>query len=218
MELPTLPTLTNEQQEDRIILHDLAQRLMARELGFETGQIFVGTRFGQPTSLSKNRSKATEKLNSAVDVAAHLRKRIMVLSAGVISDAHWFGKLPGFDGKEDHLTAIYANGVMDGARLTDYDKLQELLVILCGIEREPGESYDLLEDQKHAIFSGLYQEALHIFNSFSEKLFILSTLVINESRSRGELAVSDERLVELEVEAADLASKSQSPHDQIVLL
>ncbi len=202
-----LPTLTNEQQENRVIHHDIAQRLMARELGLNTGQLHVGTRFGQPSSLSKNYLKAPARLDSSVVVAEHLRKRIMVLTAGMISEAQWFEKLPGFDMKEEHVSEIYADGVIDGARLTDHDKLQELLIILCGIEREPSESYELVADQSHEIFSGLYQEALCTFNSFSEKLLILTELVINENWSDGRLIVSDERLVELEAEAADLASK-----------
>lgn len=105
MELPPLPTLTNEQQEDRIAHHDIAQRLMSKQLGFDTGQLFIGTRFWQPSSLSKNHSKASTKLDSSVTIAEHLRKRIMVLFAGVISDVHWFDKLPGFELTEAHLTS-----------------------------------------------------------------------------------------------------------------
>lgn len=212
MELPPLPTLTNEQQEDRIIHHDLAQRLMARELGFETGKIFVGSPFGQPSSLSKNQSKATEKLTSAEDIAAHLRKRIMVLCAGIISDVHWFEKLPDFDMEDRHVTTIYKNGVIDGAHLKDFDKLQELLIILCGIERKPSDTYELLENEKHETFIELYQKARDIFNSFSEELFALFDLVSNENWSNGRLIVSDKRLVELEKSASELASKTQSQH------
>ena len=209
MELPPLPTLTNEQQEDRIAHHDIAQRLMSRELGFETGQLFVGTRFGQPSTLSKNRSKVSAKLNSSVAIADHLRKRIMVLCAGVISEVHWFEKkLPGFEMQEAHVTSIYTYGVNDGAGLTNQDKLKELLIILCGIEHEPSENHQLLEDQMDVIFRGLYQKAVNIFNEFSEKLFILADLVINENWCNGRLIVCDERLVELEAEADALSSKN----------
>ena len=202
MELLPLPPLNNDQQEDRVIVHDLAQRLMAMELGFGTGQIYLGMSFGRPSSLSKNRSKATGKLNSATDIAAHLRKRIMVLSAGVIGEVHWFHKLPGFDMENGHVESIYQNGVIDGAALTDKDKIQELLIILCGIEREPSESYQLFEEQQLEIFGEIYQQATRIFDSFSEKLFILANLAISESWSDGELVVNEERLLELEAEAA----------------
>ena len=202
IELLPLPELSQEQQEDRVIVHDLAQRLMAMELGFETGKIFVGMSFGQPSSLSKNRSKATEKLNSSADIAAHLRKRIMVLIAGVLGEIHWFNKLPGFDMKDAHVESIYQNGVRDGATLTDNDKLQELLIILCGIEREPSESNKLLEEQKKEIFSEIYPHVTRIVDSFSEKLFILADLVTSESWSDRGLDVCDKRLRELESEAA----------------
>ncbi|TFZ37797.1 hypothetical protein EWW49_00330 [Pseudomonas syringae] len=210
MELPPLPTLTNEQQEDRVIVHDLAQRLMAMELGFGTGQISVGMSFGLPSSLSKNRSKASGKLNSATDVAAHLRKRIMVLSAGVIGEVHWFHKLLGFDMENGHVESIYQNGVIDGATLTDKDKIQELLIILCGIEREPSGNYQLLEEQKLEIFGEIYQQSTRIFDSFSEKLFILANLTISERWSNRGLSVSGERLAELETKAETLLIKSLS--------
>lgn len=202
MELLPLPELSQEQQEDRVIVHDLAQRLMAMELGFGTGQISVGMSFGLPSSLSKNRSKATEKLNSSADISAHLRKRIMVLSAGVLGEVHWFHKLHGFDMKNSHVESIYQNGVMDGATLRDKDKIQELLIILCGIEREPSESYDLHEKQTKEIFGEIYQQTTRIVDSFSEKLFILADLVISESWSDRGLDVCDKRLRELEAEAA----------------
>lgn len=209
MELPPLPPLTNDQQENRVIFHDIAQHLMAKELGFETGRIFVGTRFGQPTSLSKNSSKTTTKLDSSAGIATHLRKRIMVLCAGVISEFEWFQKLPEFLMEKDHANTIYNNGLMDGFRLTDHHKIQELLIILHGIEREPSENDDLLENQKYEIFSVLYREAECIFNSFSEKLFTLYGLVINENWDNCGLIVNGERLAELEAEAeaADQASE-----------
>ncbi|QPG63828.1 hypothetical protein HFV04_003380 [Pseudomonas sp. BIGb0427] len=207
MELAPLPTLTNEQQEDRVAHHDIAQRLMSKKLGFETGQLFVGTRFGQPSSLSKNRSKASTKLDSSAAIADHLRKRIMVLCAGVISEVQWFEKLLGFELPQAHVTSICVNGITDGARLTDHDKLQELLIILCGIERVPSENDDFLEDQKHEIFIEIYQETLNIFNELSEKIFILTNLAVNENWSNGRLIVTDERLVDLEAEADALSSK-----------
>lgn len=213
MELPPLPTLTNEQQEDRIAHHDIAQRLMSKQLGFDTGQLFIGTRFWQPSSLSKNHSKASTKLDSSVTIAEHLRKRIMVLFAGVISDVHWFDKLPGFELTEAHLTSIYNNGVVDGTRLTDKDKIEELLVILCGIEHEPSESYQLLVDQMNEIYSELYKAALNIFNSFAEKLPILTGLAVKENFSNGRLIVSDDRLVDLEADTDTLLLKNLLAHE-----
>lgn len=206
MELSPLPTLTDLQQYGRVVHHDIAQRLMSKRLGFETGQLFVGALFGQPSSLSKNRSKAPIKLDSSAAVADHLRRRIMVLCAGVISEAQWFEQLPGFEIKDAHITSICKNGVTDGTWLTDDDKLQELLIILCGIEREPSENDDFLEDQKYEIFNEIYQETLNIFNEFSEKIFILAKLAFNESWRSGRLIVSDERLVSLEAEADALSS------------
>ena len=186
---------------------------MSKQLGFDTGQLFIGTRFGQPSSLSKNHSKASTKLDSSVTIAEHLRKRIMVLFAGVISDVHWFDKLPGFELTEALLTSIYNNGVVDGTRLTDKDKIEELLLILCGIEHEPSESYQLLVDQMYEIYSELYKAALNIFNSFAEKLPILTGLAVKENFSNGRLIVSDDRLVDLEADANTLLLKNLLAHE-----
>ncbi|WP_025857557.1 hypothetical protein [Pseudomonas sp. CHM02] len=75
------------------------------------------------------------------------------------------------------------------------------MIILCGIEREPSESYDLHEKQTKEIFGEIYQQATRIVDSFSEKLFDLASLVISESWSDRGLDMSDERLLELEAEA-----------------
>lgn len=75
------------------------------------------------------------------------------------------------------------------------------MIILCGIEREPSESYDLHEKQTKEIFGEIYQQATRIVDSFSEKLFDLASLVISESWSDRGLDLSDERLLELEAEA-----------------
>lgn len=211
--LPPLPILTNEQQEDRIARHDIAQRLMSKKLGFETGQLFIGTRFGKPSSLSNNRSKALAKLDSSVTIAEHLRKRIMILFSGVMSDVQYFEKLVNFEMKKAHLDSIYNSGVPDGSWLTDKDKIEELLVALCGIEYEPGESYQRLVDQMNDTYSELYRAMLSIFDSFAEKLPILADLAIKESWNRGRLIVSDERLVDLEAEADTLLRKKLSPRE-----
>lgn len=210
MELPPLPPLTNEQQEDRVIHHDIAQRMMARALKFETGQLYVGTRFRQPVSLSKNRSKASARLDTSAAIADHLRRRIMVLCAGVIGEAHWFNTIPDFEMQPDHLSSVYENGVVDGAGITDQDKINELLIILCGLENDPCENSESHGHQTRKIFEETYQEARTIFDTFSEKFLILAELAIGEDWSDGRLIVSDERLTKLDATAEIMLQNRRS--------
>lgn len=199
-----LPKTSQQQDDDRVIHHELGHWLMAREMGFTAGKIFLKRIGGKASGHAKVYPRASTRLSTAEAVDDYLTKRIMVLFAGVIVEVEWYRKTFVKDLDEDDIDHIYENGVIDHSGLNDKGKVEELLVVLAGIRNGPAAKYPDLSYQTRVIFVELYNQAINLVGRFLDKLYTLAELVKEEQwQSNGILDVPNERLVELEDVAAE---------------
>lgn len=199
-----LPKLNDNQDIKRVIHHELGHWLMAREVGFEIGEIRLDTLWGKAAGSSKVFPRATSQLSSAESIDEYITKRVMVLCAGVRTEVEWYHRMPGFSFGKDDVNNVYENGVIDTSGLTDKGRIDELLIILAGIRYNAANSYSDLSHQMRAIFETIYSQVCEIAEDFMEKLFILAELIEKEQwQGRCKLTVSSKRLIELEAVAAE---------------
>lgn len=202
-----LPATNNEMDDSRVIHHELGHWLMAREMGFNVGQIFIKRMRGKASGHAKVFPRAPSRLDTAEAVDDYLIRRIRVLLAGVIVEIEWYKKTFGKALDEDEVDHIYENGVIDHSGINDKGKAEELLVILAGIRNESTAKYNDLTYQVRALFVEIYREAEQLVGRFLEKLFTLSDLVANEPwQNHTMLVVTNERLTEL----ADIAAENMA--------
>ena len=209
-----LPVTKHAIDDSRVIHHELGHWLMAREMGFSVGQIFIERKSGKASGHATVYPTAPSRLVTAEAVDDYLSRRIRVLLAGVIVEIEWYKKTFGKDLGEE-LDRIYENGVIDHSGINDKGKAEELLVILAGIRKEPTAKYHDLSYQTRALFVEIYREAKQLVGRFLEKLFTLADLVANEPwQNHTTLDVTNERLVELTDVAAEIiasAAKTERP-------
>ena len=199
MELPKL----NEQQDvKRVIHHELGHWLMAREVGFKTGGVYVDTYRGKAAGAATVFPKAANQLVTALAVEEYLTKRIMVLCAGVLAEIEWYAKnIPNFE--EEQVNDVYENGVIDTSGLTDKGRIDELMIILAGIRSEPTTKKAEEDQNQRDLFVDVYEKAREVFIGFEEKLFALAKLVEKEKwNSATKLTIPETRIIELEKIAA----------------
>ncbi len=206
-----LPVTKHAIDDSRVIHHELGHWLMAREMGFSVGQIFIERKSGKASGHATVYPTAPSRLDTAEAVDDYLSRRIRVLLAGVIVEIEWYKKTFGKDLGEE-LDRIYENGVIDHSGINDKGKAEELLVILAGIRKEPTAKYHDLSYQTRALFVEIYREAKQLVGRFLEKLFTLADLVANEPwQNHTTLDVKNERLIELtDVAAEIIASAAQA--------
>ena len=205
-----LPVTTYEIDDSRVIHHELGHWLMAREMGFNVGQIFIKRKSGEAYGHSTVYPSASRRLDTAEAVDDYLSKRIRVLLAGVIVEIEWYKKMFGNElGKQ--FDRIYENPVIDRSGISDKGKAEELIAILVGIRKDQTAKYNTLSDQIRVLFVELYRDAKLLVEAFLVKLFSLADLVAKEPWQNGAtLDVTIERLIELaDVAAETVASTAQ---------
>lgn len=199
-----LPETKGALDDSRVIHHELGHWLMARELGFTAGQIFLKRINGKASGYAKVYPRAAIRLDSAELVESYLENRIMVLLSGVIAEIEWYKKIFGEDEDSDYATRIYNNGVIDHSGLGDRGKAEELLVVLAGIKNDPTAKYTDLTTQIRTIFVELYEKAQDLAGRFIEKLNVMADLIKDkEWQSNGILVVTCEELVTIEAVASE---------------
>jgi len=204
-----LPATTHTIDDSRVIHHELGHWLMAREMGFSVGHIFIERKSAKASGHAKVYPRAPSRLDKAEAVDDYLSKRIRVLLAGVIVEIEWYKKTFGDElGKQ--LDRIYENPVIDRSGINDKGKAEELLAILAGIRKAPTAQYNAFSDQVRALFVEIYRDAKLLIEAFLEKLFALADLVANEPwQNDTTLDVTNRRLIELNDVAAEIvASKA----------
>lgn len=193
-----LPVTKDDIDVSRVIHHELGHWMMAREMGFSVGQIFIKRMHGKASGHAKAFPRAQSRLDTAESVDGYLSNRIKVLLAGTIVEIEWYKKAFGKNLIQEDFDSIYENGVMDHSGVNDKAKAEELLVVLAGIRNERTARYDDLTKQIRTHFVELYHEAEQLAESFLEELFVLAELVSKEPwQSYGMLVVTNERLTEL---------------------
>lgn len=195
--LSVLPSLSHEQIQDRIVYRDVAQRLMARFLGLETGAIEVKMTFDRVTGTDSFLTNPPTCLNSTSKIAEYINKRLLVLSAGVMGEMEWYETILGINIQQEEAEEIYENGALDDSLNSNKSKIKELLVVLAGLRLEPCNCINDFETQNRDLFSQIYEHTREIFITLREKFLTLSGLVISEEWNNG-LLVTAARLDELE--------------------
>ncbi|MBI6885101.1 hypothetical protein [Pseudomonas putida] len=193
-----LPEFEKHENQNRAVYREVAQRLMAKHLGFKASGIQVKMTNGHVSGVSNYFLETSNGLVSPALVHDYLTKRIMVLCAGVWGEVHWLHLLLGDDMKNDHVTALYDNGVLDGSLLTNRAKILELSTILTGMQHEPADSYKEMDDQSHSLFAENYQRTVDYLKEHQDMFNCLAGLVLERPRSQDGMSVSDEVLNNLE--------------------
>lgn len=206
-----LPVTKDDIDVSRVIHHELGHWLMAREMGFSVGQIFIKLMHGKASGHAKAFPRAQSRLDTAESVDGYLSNRIKVLLAGTIVEIEWYKKTFEQSFDQDDFDRIYENGVIDHSGVNDKSKAEELLVVMAGIRNERTARYDDLTTQIRTHFVELYHEAEQIAGGFLEKLFVLAELVSKEPWQGYMLVVPNERLTEL----SEIADQTLSvPHGE----
>jgi len=197
-----LPKLSEQQDVRRVIHHELGHWLMAREVGFKTGGVYVDTYRGKAAGAATVFPKAANQLVTALAVEEYLTKRVMVLCAGVLAEIEWYAKnTPNFE--EEQVNDVYENGVIDTSGLTDKGRIDELMIILAGIRKKPTAKQAETDQNQRDLFSEVYGKAREAFVGFEKKLFALAKLVEKEKlNSDTKLTIPENRIIKLEKIAA----------------
>ncbi|TFZ37798.1 hypothetical protein EWW49_00335 [Pseudomonas syringae] len=203
-----LPVTKHAVDDSRVIHHELGHWLMAREMGFSVGQIFIQRMNGQASGHATVYPRASSRLCKAEAVDDYISRRIRVLLAGSIVEIEWYKKTFGAAlGKQ--LDRFYENPVIDHSGIGDKAKAEELLVILAGIRKELKAKHNFLPDQIRILFVEIYRDTKLIVETFLEKLFILADLVESEPwQNYKTLTVENERLTELSDIAAGIVAST----------
>lgn len=203
-----LPKLSEQEDVRRVIHHELGHWLMAREVGFKTGGVYVDTYRGKAAGAATVFPKAANQLVTALAVEEYLTKRIMVLCAGVLAEIEWYAKnTPNFEA--EHVNDVYENGVIDTSGLTDKGRIDELMIILAGIRNKP--TAREADQNQRDLFVEVYGKARDAFVGFEEKLFTLAKLAEKETwNSATELTIPETRIIELEKIAASRTIQTTS--------
>lgn len=201
-----LPVTKDDIDVSRVIHHELGHWMMAREMGFSVGQIFIKRMHSKASGHAKAYPRAQSRLDTAESVDGYLSNRIKVLLAGTIVEIEWYKRTFGQNLVQEDFDRIYENGVIDHSGVNDKAKAEELLVVLAGIRNERTARYDDLTTQIRTHFVELYHEAEQIAGRFLEKLFVLAELVSKEPWQGLMLVVTNERLAEL----SEIANQNQT--------
>lgn len=193
-----LPETLHDQDNNRVIHHELGHWLMAREMGFEVGKIVINSSRGKASGYAKVFPRASSQLDTAEAVDDYLSRRVRVLLAGVIVEIAWYKKTFGESLSDKDLKGIYENAVIDRSGIGDKGKAEELLAILAGIRGGTRAMDKDLNNQIRVIFVKIYRETEQVVETFLEMLFVLADLISSEPwQDPDMLEMEKQRLTEL---------------------
>lgn len=158
-----------------IARHEAAHLVVARSLGFKTGEVRVVANLGGFADGGSS-IELDRRLPALEDVRVYLRDRLAVLYAGAMAETVLMGDVD--------REAAYRN--LETCSKDDFSKIRELLKVLAGIERKDGEE---AQDALTRVENEVWDYTRTLVLRFDNEIEQLANTLRHEVRAPGVPAV-----------------------------
>lgn len=194
----TLPRITEQQEKERILNHELGHWFAATYYDFHIDHLAIEGNDHVVKSGHVN-MYPRPKIENIYDMEEYLLSRIVILCAGACMDDAWYNALHPLT--EDQRSTLFNSGLINKTGLSDRSKISEHLPVISAIKF--GVSNNKIEEDERfgSILNEAWQKAAKILSPNEKILDLMLKKMLDKSDGYYTYSFTNQEIRDMQAEA-----------------
>lgn len=201
-----LPRLSNKQEKERILNHELGHWFAATHYDFHIDHVAFEGNDHEVKSGYVN-MYPRPKIENITHMEEYLLSRIVILCAGAVKDDAWYNDLHPLT--EDQRSKLFNTGLINKTGLSDRSKISEHLPLISAIRFGVSNNKTEEDERFSIILNEAWQEAAEILSPNEKILDLMLRTMLAKSEGYYTYSFTNQEMRDMQVEATSQLSNTQ---------